>query len=234
MNGYGLTSTPLFGILICLAAFITATAIRRKTGSVVANPFLLATIMIVAVLLVFDIPYEDFKAGGDYINFFLSPVTVLLAVPLYKHRNLLNHYLKAIMAGILAGVLAALGSVVVFSRLSGLDSLVERSMAAKSITAPIGIEITKSVEGIEGITVLAIILSGIFGAVIAPWVFKWCGIKSPIAQGVGLGSASHAIGTSKAMEMGEQQGALSGLTIGIAGISTVVLVSLLGGYLWGK
>ena len=229
---YTLTALPVFGILLCLVTYVIASKIRRKTGSVAANPFLLATIMVVAILLVFDIPFDNFNEGGQYINFFLSPVTVILAVPLYKHRNLLNHYLKAIAAGIASGVASAILSVILLSRLLGLDTLIERSLVAKSITTPIGIEITRSVNGIEGITILAIILSGIFGALIAPSVFKWAGIKSPVAQGISLGSASHAIGTSKAIEIGEQQGAISGLTIGIAGITTVVVVSVVNYFLW--
>lgn len=229
---YTLTALPIFGILLCLVTYVIASKIRRKTGSVAANPFLLATIMVVAILLVFDIPFDNFNEGGQYINFFLSPVTVILAVPLYKHRNLLNHYLKAIAAGIASGVASAILSVILLSRLLGLDTLIERSLVAKSITTPIGIEITRSVNGIEGITILAIILSGIFGALIAPSVFKWAGIKSPVAQGISLGSASHAIGTSKAIEIGEQQGAISGLTIGIAGITTVVVVSIMNYFLW--
>ena len=117
-------------------------------------------------------------------------------------------------------------------RLMGLDSVLERSLVSKSITTPIGIEITRSIEGVEGITILAIILSGIFGAIIAPVVFRYTGIRHPVAQGIGLGSASHAIGTSKAIEMGEQQGAISGLTIGIAGITTVLVVLVLNVFLW--
>ena len=190
MNAFHtLTSLPLFGILLCLLAYVAACRIRRATGSVAANPFLIATILVVAVLLIFRIPYQDFNQGGQVINFFLSPITVILAVPLYKHRNLLNHYLKAIVAGIAAGVAAAMISVIGFSRLLGLDSVLERSLVSKSITTPIGIEITRSIEGVEGITILAIILSGIFGAMIAPVVFRYTGIRHPVAQGIGLGSA---------------------------------------------
>ena len=233
MNAFHtLTSLPLFGILLCLLAYVAACRIRQATGSVAANPFLIAAILVVAVLLIFRIPYQDFNQGGQFINFFLSPITVILAVPLYKHRNLLNHYLKAIVAGIAAGVAAAMISVIGFSRLMGLDSVLERSLVSKSITTPIGIEITRSIEGVEGITILAIILSGIFGAMIAPVVFLYTGIRHPVAQGIGLGSASHAIGTSKAIEMGEQQGAISGLTIGIAGITTVLVVLVLNVFLW--
>ena len=228
MNAFHtLTSLPLFGILLCLLAYVAACRIRQATGSVAANPFLIAAILVVAVLLIFRIPYQDFNQGGQFINFFLSPITVILAVPLYKHRHLLNHYLKAIVAGIAAGV-----AVIGFSRLMGLDSVLERSLVSKSITTPIGIEITRSIEGVEGITILAIILSGIFGAIIAPVVFRYTGIRHPVAQGIGLGSASHAIGTSKAIEMGEQQGAISGLTIGIAGITTVLVVLVLNVFLW--
>ena len=226
------TAQPAFGLLLCIAAYLAALKIRQATGSVAANPFLLAAVMVVSVLSVFGIPFEHFNRGGAFVNFFLSPVTVILAVPLYKHRNLLNHYLKAIVAGIASGVAAAVVSVVTLSRAMGLDSLIERSLVSKSITTPIGIELTRSVEGIEGITILAIILSGIFGAMIAPLVFKYTGIRHPVAQGIGLGSASHAIGTSKAIEMGEQQGAISGLTIGIAGITTVAVVLLMNCFMW--
>lgn len=227
-----LTDRPLFGILLCIATYLAALKIRKATGSVAANPFLLASVMVIVLLFAFDIPFENFNRGGSFINFFLSPVTVILAVPLYKHRNLLNHYLKAITAGIAAGVAAAIISVVVLARTMGLDSIVERSLVSKSITTPIGIEVTRSIEGVEGITILAIILSGIFGAIIAPVVFKYTGIRHPVAQGIGLGSASHAIGTSKALEMGERQGAISGLTIGIAGITTVVVVLIMNCFMW--
>ncbi|MBQ8650490.1 MAG: LrgB family protein [Flavobacteriales bacterium] len=227
-----ITSSPLMGVLLCVGAYSTALYIRHKTRSMYANPFVVATILIILFLSITGIPYSHFKAGGDLINMFLSPVTVILAVPLYLHRNMLNRYYGAIAVGISTGVIAALVSILAISRLCDMGIMIEKSMISKSITAPIGIEITQMIGGIEGITVLSIISTGFIGAIFAPVIFKVLGIKHDVAKGVSIGVSSHAIGTSKALEMGERIGAMSSLTIGIAGIATVVMVGIMDMFLW--
>ena len=227
-----ITSSPVFGMLLCVGAYSIALYIRHKTKSLFANPFVVATILIVVFLSITGIDYNDFKVGSSFINMFLSPVIVVLAVPLYRQRHLLNKYSMAIFISIAVGVIAALVSILAISRLCGMEEIIEKSMISKSITAPIGIEITHMIGGIEGITVLSILSSGLIGAICAPAIFKVLGIKHSIAKGIGIGVASHAIGTSKALEMGEDIGAISSLSIGMSGIATVVMVSLLDMFLW--
>lgn len=194
---------------------------------------MLSIIVIVGVLLVFKIPHENYAKGAAFIHAFLGPVTVVLAYPLYRQRKLLIHHRYAILGGVCSGVISAIVSVVVLCRWLNLTDILERSLLPHSVTTPIGIGVVQSLNGIEGITVLSIIITGIFGALISPLLLKVLNVTHPIAKGISIGTASHAIGTSKALEMGETEGAMSGLAISLAAIVTVLVVvvmQLLGWY----
>lgn len=224
---YNITQTPIFGLLLTIIFYNLGRFIQRKIGNPIFNPLLIAIICIIAFLSITKIPYEAYKIGGDSINFFLSPVTVVLAVPLYKQFELFKENMMEIIIGITAGVLVSFISIKILGGALNADSSLLNSLIPKSITTPMGISLTNSLGGVEAITVVAIICTGILGAIISPLVFKIGGIKHPIARGIALGTASHALGTTKAIEMGEIEGAMSGLSIGISGTLTVILIPIL-------
>lgn len=227
----GLLDTPIFGILLSVIAFEIGIVISRKTKNPLLNPLLVAIILVIVFLLGLGIPKEKYDLGGSFILFFLGPATVVLAVPLYKQIELLKKDFVPIIVGILAGSVTSIMSVILLSKLFRIDLSVAVSMLPKSVTTAIGMEISKEIGGIVSLSVAVIVLTGITGAVIGPGLLKLLRIKDDVAQGVAIGTAAHAVGTSKAMELGETQGAMSGLSIGIAGIATVILVPLLMGLL---
>ena len=218
--------SPLLSICITLIAFQIGIWIYKKTNFVLFNPLVVALIIIITILSIFKIPVKEYNKGGDMIFFFLAPATVLLAVPLYKQRETLKKNLIPILAGITVGSFTAVFSVLFLSKSLGLSKELIQSLLSKSITTAIGIEITKELGGNSSITVAAIVLTGIVGGTLGPLTLKLFGVKEKIAVGLAMGTASHAIGTSKAVELGEVEGAMSGLAIGIAGIFTVFIVPL--------
>ena len=221
-----ISNNMFFGIFISLIAFEIGLFIYKKTKLPIFNPLLTATILIICFLEIFNIDFDTYNNGGQFINIFLGPATIVLAVPLYKKLNLLKENFLPIFSGILVGSLVSVLSVISIATFLGLDNSLTVSLLSKSVTTPIGIEITNSLGGSSSITVLAIVLSGIIGAIVGPTVFKVLKINNPISRGVSLGTASHAVGTSKALEIGEQEGAMSSLSIGVAGIVTVFLAPL--------
>ena len=221
-----ISNNMFFGIFISLIAFEIGLFIYKKTKLPIFNPLLTATILIICFLKIFNIDFDTYNNGGQFINIFLGPATIVLAVPLYKKLNLLKENFLPIFSGILVGSLVSVLSVISIATFFVLYHSLTVSLLSKSVTTPIGIEITNSLGGSSSITVLAIVLSGIIGAIVGPTVFKVLKINNPISMGVSLGTASHAVGTSKALEIGEQEGAMSSLSIGVAGIVTVFLAPL--------
>lgn len=221
-----ITENLFFGVIISLISFEIGLYIYRKTKFPLFNPLLIAIIIIISTLKIFNIDFETFNEGGKFINMFLGPATIILAVPLYKQFNLLKENLIPILLGITIGSLIGILSIISISVFVGLDSILTISLLSKSVTTPIGIEITNQLGGLAPVTVLAIIISGIIGAIVAPTVCKVFKITDPVAIGIGIGTSSHAVGTSKALEMGETEGAMSSLSIGIAGIITVFLAPI--------
>lgn len=220
-------STPVFAILISLLAFEAGIFINKKTRLAFMNPLMLAMIFVMVLLVVLKIPLEDYKKGGDFISMFLTPATVILAVPLYKNINALKKDYVAIFAGVIAGCATAVFSVWALSKAFGLQKDIMVSMVPKSITTPLGIELSKQLQGIPSVTVAAIIITGIVGAIFAPVVMKIFRITDKTAKGIAIGTSSHALGTTKAVEIGETEGAMSGLAIGLAGLMTVIIATVL-------
>lgn len=220
-------STPMFGILLSLVAFQTGSLLYKKTRSSIFNPLLVSFVLVILFLLYFRIDFETYNVGGDYISFFLGPSTVVLAVPLYKKIQLLKSDALPIIAGISAGCIAGISSILILSGLFGLDMVITSSLVPKSVTTPIGIEISKQIGGLPAITVSAIVVTGIIGAVLGPFICRFFRIKDSVAVGIAIGTASHALGTTRAIELGETEGAMSGLAIGIAGLITVFLAPVL-------
>ncbi|WP_294186953.1 LrgB family protein [uncultured Clostridium sp.] len=218
-----LTENILFGIIISLLAFEAGLLIYKKTKFPLFNPLLIAIALVIGFLIVFNIDVDTYNKGGQFINMFLGPATVVLAVPLYKQLNLLKKYLLPILVGILLGSSIGISSVILLANIFGFEKVLTISLLSKSVTTPIGIEITKQLGGLAPVTVLSIIISGIIGSILGPLLCKKFKINNKVAIGIAIGTASHAVGTSKALELGETEGAMSSLSIGIAGIMTVFL-----------
>ena len=224
---YNVFDTENFGVILTILFFNIGIYIQKKTNKPIFNPLLIAILGIILFLSITKIPYESYKLGGDRINFFLGPVTIVLAVPLYKQFDLFKKYLLEILIGISCGVVVSFISIKLIGHFTNADVDIINSLIPKSITTPMGISLTKTLNGVEAITVVSIILTGILGAIISPIVFKIGKINNPVAKGIALGTSAHALGTTKALEMGEVEGAMSGLSIGISGIITVILIPII-------
>lgn len=220
-------NTPLFGILLSIIAFEIGVWINKKTKISLLNPMLIGIVLVIGFLVVCNVKYESYKLGGDYISFFLAPATVALAVPLYKQLDKLKANWLPILVGIFVGSVSSIISVIVLAKFAGISQNVLVSITPKSITIPMGIEVSRLLGGLPAITVASIMITGITGAIISPIVCKLCRITDPVAQGVATGTASHAVGTSRMMELGEIQGAMSSLSIGIAGIVTAITAPII-------
>ena len=218
-----------FGMFISVFAYIIGMWLKKKLGWGILNPLLVAVILVIAFLVGTGIPYSEYNEGASYISYFLTPATVCLAIPLYKQLELLKKNFAAVIIGITSGVLASAVSIFAMSLLFQLDHVYYVSLLPKSITTAIGMGVSEEAGGIVTITIVSIILTGIFGNIIAETWFRLVGIKEPIAKGLALGTASHAIGTAKALELGEVEGAMSSLSIAVAGLMTVVVAPLVSG-----
>ena len=224
---YSVIETPIFGIVLTIVFFNIGIYIQNKTKKPIFNPLLIAIVGIILFLSITKIPYDKYKLGADSINFLLGPVTISLAIPLYRQFDLLKKYFLEIIVGIFCGVIVSLASVLIIGVLTHANIEILNSLIPKSITTPMGLALTKTLNGIDSITVVSIIITGILGAIISPLVFKVGKINNPIAKGIALGTSSHALGTTKAIEMGEVEGAMSSLSIGIAGTITVIIVPII-------
>ncbi len=222
-----LLASPFFGIALSIVAFSIGVWIQKKTGLVICNPLIIAIVLVSGVLLLFQIPYESYNEGGSIINMFLAPATSCLAVSVYTRLELLKKNWLPILAGCVAGSLTSMGSVFLLCRLFGLDEAMTYSLLPKSVTTPIAVGIAESHGGISSITVAAVILTGIMGSILAPFLIRIFRVKDSMTAGLAIGACSHAVGTSKAIEIGETEGAMSGLAIGICGIVTVVFAMFL-------
>lgn len=215
-----------FGAAISLLCYEAALLIKKKFKLAILNPLLVSVILLIAILSALHIDYQAYNESAKYISYLLTPTTVCLGVPLYRERALLKKHFGAIMVGTLTGVIVSMGTILILSVLFGLSHEEYVTFLPKSITTAIGMGISEEINGFVSITVASIVSTGIFGNVIAESLCKLLRIKNPIAQGIGIGAAAHAIGTSKAMEMGEIQGAMSSLAIVTSGLCTVILVSV--------
>lgn len=222
-----LWSSTYFGIALSILAFWTGEKLQKKLKSPLCNPLLFAILVIVLILLLFDIPYDSYNNGGAIINMFLAPATACLAVSIYTKLQLLKENAIPILVGCTVGSLTSMGSVYLLCRLFGLDASMTASLLPKSITTPIAVEVCQTHGGIIPVTVIAVIFTGILGSILAPYLIRIFRVKNPITAGLSIGACSHAVGTSKAIELGETEGAMSGLAIGVCGILTVIISMVL-------
>ena len=225
-----LSGSVFFGAFLSLAFYETGLYCKRRWKHPLANPLLIAILLTILFLIVFRIDYSTYYAGAKYISYLLTPATVCLAVPLYEQFTLLKKNAAAILAGITAGVLTNVVLVLVLCMLFHLSHADYVTLLPKSVTTAIGMAISEKLGGYPALTATVIIITGVCGSLFAEPVCHIFGIKEPVAKGVGIGTASHAIGTSKAMEMGDVEGAMSGLSIAVAGLITVVAAAVFAGF----
>lgn len=216
-----LQNSVFLGVLLSIGAYAIGMLLKRKTGWSILNPLLVSIVLIIAFLLVTGLPYQTYSEGADIISYMLTPATICLAVPLYQQVKLLKKNYKAVLAGILSGVISSMITILVLALLFGFDHASYVTFLPKSITTAIGMGVSQELGGYVSVTVVVIVLTGVIGNVIADRVLGFLHIEEPIAKGVAIGSASHAIGTARAMEMGQIEGAMSGLSIVVSGIMTV-------------
>lgn len=230
MNDF-FAESAFFGVILSLLAYETGIWVRRRTKLAIANPLLIAVLLVVAFLLLFRIDYEVYEKGSVYISYFLTPATISLAIPLYRKLVLLRRHPGAILGGIFAGVMTAMVSIFLMSALFGLTHEQYVTLLPKSVTTAIGMGVSDKLGGMVSITVVAISITGILGNIAAEGVLRWFKITDPVAKGLAIGTASHAMGTSRAVEMGETEGAMSSLAIVVSGIMTVITSSVFGKFL---
>lgn len=216
-------NTPYFGLILCIGTYLMGVWVQKKTKWLLANPLLIAVLLSVGVILLLDIPYEWFEKGGSIIQMMLGPVTALLALGIYNQRAVLKEYFIPVLAGCLAGSVTSIVSVLGLCHVFGVDKAVTAALMPKSCTTPIALSIAESHGGLAAIAAFAVMIAGVTGALCAPLFSKWFGIKDPVAQGLATGACSHALGTTRAREMGEVQGAVSSIAIGVCGLISVVL-----------
>ena len=208
-------SSPFFGLALSAAAWCGGVWLQKNTKWELCNPLLIASLVIIALL--------DYNQGGDIIKMMLGPVTAVLALNIYYQRQTLKEYFVPVLVGCLAGSAASLGSVLALCRLFEMEDMLTASLLPKSVTTAIAVGIAESRGGAAGIAAAAVVLAGVVGAVFAPLFAKWFRVTDPVAQGLATGACSHALGTTKAMEMGELQGAMSSIAICVCGIFTSIL-----------
>lgn len=218
-------SSPLFGLTLSAAAWWAGRRVQKKIGPL--PPLLTAAALVIAVLSLFRIPYERYAAGGDFIKLMLGPVTAVLALNIYNQRSILKEHFLPALAGCLAGSLTSVGSVLALCKAFHVDDALAASLLPKSVTTAIAIGIAESRGGIGGIAAAAVMVAGLTGAVFAPLFARLFHITDPVAEGLAIGSCSHALGTTRAMEIGPVQGAMSSIAICVCGILTSILVLFL-------
>ena len=221
-----LTQGAVWGTLLTIGAFALGTLLQKKTGRAWCNPLLLGSLFVILFLRLCRIPYPDYQASAGLVSGLLLPATVSLAVPLYEQWEALRKNTAAILSGIVAGAVVSIGAVLLLAWAFRTDRAAAVSLLPKSVTTAIGADVSGELGGIPALTTAVIILTGIFGNLTAQAVCKWFRITDPVAKGVGIGSAAHAIGTAKALELGPVEGAMSSLSIAVAGIMTALLCPL--------
>ena len=226
-----LSDSVFFGVLVSIVTYECGVLLKQKWKLAIFNPLLLSVLAVMGLLTAFKIDYKIYYEGAKYLSYLLTPATVCLAVPLYEKIELLKQHAGAIMGGILSGVLTSLVSILACAFLFGFTHEQYVTLLPKSITTAIGMGISEELGGMVTITVAVIIITGVLGNMIAELVLRLFRIEDPVAKGIAVGSASHAIGTVKAMEIGEVEGAMSSLPIAVAGLLTVVGASIFAGFL---
>ncbi|NLL93739.1 MAG: LrgB family protein [Clostridiales bacterium] len=226
-----LEDSIFFGLTLSFLSYFLGDFLQKKFKSQIFNPLLISIVISISVLTIFNIDYDSYYNGAKYISYLLTPATVALAIPLYEQLNTLKKNYKAIIAGILSGVLTSLSFVLVMALIFNFSHAEYVTFLPKSISTAIGMDVSSELGGYVSVTVAIIVITGIIGNVAGSGILKIFRITSPIAKGIALGTSSHAMGTAKAMELGEVEGAISSLSIVVAGIITVIGASIFAGFM---
>jgi len=221
-----LQNSVFLGAFISIGSYAIGMWLKKVTKSSLANPLLISIVLVIGYLLLTGTSYESYKQGTSIITYLITPSTVCLAVPLYQQFEQLKRNYKAVVSGIVAGTLASACCILLMALAMGMDHEAYVTLLPKSITTAIGIGMSEELGGIVSVTVVCIVITGVLGNVFAEQFLKLIRITDPIAKGIAVGTSAHAMGTAKAMEMGEVEGAMSGLSIVVAGVLTVVTASV--------
>lgn len=230
MNDF-FAQSAYFGIFISLFAFFIGYSINKKTKLMILNPLLIAMLLIIAFLKLFNIDYETYDYGAKYITYFLTPATICLALPLYRQLQVLKKNYMAIFAGIVCGVVTHLFIILLMAFMFTFAKDMVAALLSTSVTMAIAVGVTQESAGLMAVTVIGVPVAGLTGAILGPAILKLCGVTEPEAQGLALGTASHALGVSRACELGEVQAAMSSLAIVVTGVLTVAVVPLVVSFL---
>ena len=226
-----LCNSTFLGVMISILTYELGRLLKKKFKLAIFNPVLISIISVILLLLFFDVDYTSYNESAKYLSYLLTPATVCLAIPLYEQLELLRENAKAIIIGLVSGVITSLVCVLVLSLLFHLDHQAYVTLLPKSITTAIGMGVSEEMGGMVTITVAVIIITGVLGNMIAESICKIFHIEEPIAKGIAIGSSAHAIGTAKALEMGEIEGAMSSLSIVVAGLLTVIGASIFANFI---
>ena len=226
-TGDWLTSSPLFGITLTLAAYVVGRRLHARASSPVFQPVLVAIVVIVVVLEVSGVSYADYLTGGSYVGFWLGAATVALAYPLHQEWHLVRRAAVPILLGVVVGALVSITAAITLTHLAGGDHQLQLTMAPKAATTPVSIALSKQIGGIPALTAALTIIAGITGAILGPWVLDRIGVRDLRARGIAMGSVTHGIGTARALQESRTEGAFSALCMGLTAVATSVLVPIL-------
>lgn len=218
-----LLSQPEVGIVVSIGAFVLAGWFRKRTGSILANPLLVSSILVILLITLTPLTLEQYQAGGGIVAMFILPATTVLALHIHRQWSLLGRNLLPVLAGCAAGCVTSIASVLILCRLLGVDRTLAASLAPKSVTTAIAIELAEQSGGIAAVAVSAVIFTGIAGVVMTPLFIRLLRLREPVELGVAVGTSAHAIGTSMAIGLGEVEGAMSGIALVLSGVMTSVV-----------
>jgi predicted murein hydrolase (TIGR00659 family) len=218
---------PLFLLFITVAAYEGGRRLRASTGSPLAQPALIAIVVVAVAIKLLGISYDQYRSGTDPIAFLLGPATVALAIPLHRQAHLLRGYAVALVGSLVLGAVVSVGAGVALVESLGGSAQLARTMAPKSATTPVSIALSQRLGGIPELSAVLTIIVGVLGAVLGPWLLSRLGVREPRARGLALGAVSHGIGTSRALHEDEVEGAFAGLSMGLTALVTCVVAPLL-------
>lgn len=215
-----------WAVALSLATYFLGMFLQKKTGLAIVNPMVIAIVATIAFLLVTHVEYETYENAASILNWLITPTTVCLAIPLYEEINVLKKNWKAIIAGILSGVMINLTTILILSKVFGLDHASYVTLLPKSVTTAIGMNLSSELGGLVTITIVAIIITGVFGNMFAELILKLFRVNNSVSKGIGIGTSAHALGTAKAFEIGEIEGAMSSLSVAVAGIMSAIIIPI--------
>ncbi|MDR2182249.1 MAG: LrgB family protein [Treponema sp.] len=221
-----LFSLPVFGIILTVFCFYLGVQTRRLLPHPLVNPLFVANIYLILFFVLTPLTLPQYMRGGTIIQLFIVPATTILALKIYRQRRLLFANVIPIAAGCLAGSVVSIGSVLLLCKLFNIEEVLRISLLPKSVTTAIALELSEQNGGLRGLTVTAVIVTGMTSCVLAPFLIKVFRLKDPVAAGIAMGASGHAIATSAALELGETEGAMSGLAMALMGIITSVIFAV--------